>query len=73
MPLHILNMDTENYQFMKEIKDLNKQTFLCSLTGKINTAKISVLLKFIYRFNEISGKMPTKFLVGIDKLILILT
>lgn len=37
---------------------------------KINVVKTSILLKLIHRFNAIPSKIPTKFLVDIDKLTL---
>lgn len=37
---------------------------------KINIVKISILFKLMYRFNVISSKIPTKFLVDTDKLML---
>jgi hypothetical protein len=33
----------------------------CSWTGKINIVKMAILLKAIYRFNEICIKIPMSF------------
>ena len=33
----------------------------CSWTGRINIIKITILFKAIYRFNEISAKIPMLF------------
>lgn len=67
---HIEDLYTENYKKLtKEIKDLNRHT-LCSLIKKIHIVKISIFLKLILRFIIVSSKIPTKFLVYIDKLTL---
>ena len=48
---------------MKEIeKDTNKwRAILCSWIRRINTIKMSIVLKEIYRFNVISIKIPVPF------------
>ena len=53
---------------MKDIKEnIDKwRDILCSWTARLNIVKISILLKFIYRFNII----PIKFFVDMYKLIL---
>lgn len=65
---HVEDKYTENYKLMKEIKDLNIETYiLCLLIGKVKIIKISTLFKLIHRFKVISSKISTKFLVDIEK------
>ena len=52
---------SENYTIlMKEIKDDTNRwrDIPCSWTGRINTVKITVLLKTIYRFSATHIKLP---------------
>ena len=54
----------ENYKtLMKESEDnTNKwKDILCSLTGRINIVKRTILPKVIYRFNAIRIKIPMAF------------
>lgn len=60
----IKDLNMNNYKtLLKKIKDLNRWTdIFCPQVGRLNIIKMSILLKFIYRFKGFSIKIPAGFL-----------
>lgn len=57
---------------MNEIKEeVTKWRYIpYSYIGRLNIAKMSVILNLVYRFNAIPMKIPENYCVHIDKVIL---
>ena len=63
-PKQVKDMCSEIYQpLVKEVEDNTKRwkNIACAWTGRINTVKITILPKTIYRFNEIPIRIPKHF------------
>jgi hypothetical protein len=55
-------------EFMHKHLGVGTQTHLpCSWIVRINIVKIAILLKTVYRFNEISIKISTHFFIEIER------
>jgi hypothetical protein len=58
----------KNFKSLKEkIKDLRRWKDLpCSWIGRINIVKMAILLKAIYRFEEIPSRILTQFFIELE-------